>query len=68
MPSSQDPPRGGTYGPPYPAPFDREPPMRPRSVAWQPWVIVLVALGVIAALMLVGAFLVWLYIWAQFDG
>jgi hypothetical protein len=42
--------------------------MRPRSVAWQPWVIVLVALGVIAALMLVGAFLVWLYIWSQFDG
>jgi hypothetical protein len=39
-----------------------------KPPAWQPWVIVLVAVSVIAALMLVGAFAVWLYIWSQFDG
>lgn len=42
--------------------------MKPRNVAWQPWVIALVAVCVLAALLLAGAFAVWLYVWSQFDG
>jgi hypothetical protein len=70
MPSSQDLPTSGSsdYGPPYPAPVEREPPMKPRNVAWQPWVVALVAVCVLAALLLAGAFAVWLYVWSQVDG
>ncbi|WP_151084032.1 hypothetical protein [Nocardioides cynanchi] len=68
MPSSQDVPTGADYGPGYPAPTDPEPPMKPHAAGWQPWVIVLVAVCVVAVLMLAGAFAVWLYIWSHFDG
>jgi len=41
--------------------------MRPRPVPWEPWVIVLVTLGILALVMLAGAFALWLYLWSQFD-
>jgi hypothetical protein len=40
--------------------------MKRRPVPWQPWVIVVVVLCVVAIVLLAGALLVWLYIWSQF--
>lgn len=65
---NQDMPHAADYGPPYPAPAGREPPMRASRVPWKPWVVVLVTLCVLAALMMVGAFAVWLFLWAHVDG
>ncbi len=42
--------------------------MKPKPVTWEPWVIVIVVLCLCAVVMLAGSYVVWLYMWSQYDG
>lgn len=70
MTSSEDSPTGGSRDcePPTPTPEHSEPPTQRKPVTWEPWLIVIAVLCVVALVMLVGAYALWLYMWSQYDG
>jgi hypothetical protein len=41
--------------------------MRPSRARWEPWVVVVMVIGILAAVTFAGALLLWVLLWSRFD-